>query len=275
MWLSVRLSRWLTGMDTSASPQLDDSLNDSLTDGEEDHSEGSPSPQVHTHTHTPCYKEGGVTTSLRCLWTVCGLLSDSIRTCRCRWQKQSLPVWLSSLCLTVKCCRSKGSSRPLRPLSYRVSRWEHAISKYHYQPARYCSPLVFKSLQIPSQVFQVTSLGASLKSIKTTPSGVSSPCRDPQKLKSCSGHCSSLSSHICQCEFAVRYQVNVIKWSLKSFLQSVKTSLKSSWSVNVLWTKGENSAAQCCRSSDVRVSVLVNQDLGAMCKSYSGAVHAV
>lgn len=46
-------------MDTSASPQMDDSLNDSLTDGEEDHSEGSPSPQVHTHTHTPCYKEGG------------------------------------------------------------------------------------------------------------------------------------------------------------------------------------------------------------------------
>ncbi|XP_010751904.3 cAMP-responsive element modulator isoform X1 [Larimichthys crocea] len=33
-------------MDTSASPQMDDSLNDSLTDGEEDHSEGSPSPQV-------------------------------------------------------------------------------------------------------------------------------------------------------------------------------------------------------------------------------------
>ncbi|KAM9844778.1 cAMP-responsive element modulator isoform 1-T1 [Aulostomus maculatus] len=35
-------------MDASVSPQLDSSLNDSVTDGEENHSEASPSPQIAT-----------------------------------------------------------------------------------------------------------------------------------------------------------------------------------------------------------------------------------
>ncbi|XP_071347049.1 cAMP-responsive element modulator-like isoform X1 [Trachinotus anak] len=46
-------------MDTSVSSQLDSSLNDSVTDGEENHSEASPSPQVSVAAESP-----GVTVQL-------------------------------------------------------------------------------------------------------------------------------------------------------------------------------------------------------------------
>lgn len=73
------MTRWLT-MDASVSPQLDSTLNDSEADGEENHSEASPSSvdpnQVCTHTHThlrikcPVIEaDRGASVCLQCQWT--------------------------------------------------------------------------------------------------------------------------------------------------------------------------------------------------------------
>lgn len=142
--LSARVSRW-ESMDTSTSSQLDSTLQDSVTDGEENNSDASQSPaasdQVHAHTQScdvhlchlntemlveTCYSSSvwDVLESLLHLW---------ILICVGRYLGlKSHLAWPLSTCLMVRWCRSKGSSRRLRPLSYshhksRLHRWGHRL----------------------------------------------------------------------------------------------------------------------------------------------------
>lgn len=124
------MTRWLT-MDASVSPQLDSTLNDSMADGEENHSEASPSSvdPNQVRTHTPQNKVSSDWSQQRSY----SMSSVSMNVpCRCRRQK-SLQVGLSSSCLTVRRCRSREWSRPLRPPSYsrhksRLLRWEREMT---------------------------------------------------------------------------------------------------------------------------------------------------
>lgn len=144
----------------------------------------------YTHTHLVIKWFKPITTS-KSLFVDFGV--NLLIRARRRRRLQSLQVWRLSSCLMGEQCRSKGSSRPLRPRSFshhrfRQSRWEQArplppfrllFSKtetslsckiliisttlqavwlYQYQQDPLCSPLAFKSV---------------FKSFKTSPSQIS------------------------------------------------------------------------------------------------------
>lgn len=158
---------------------------------------------THTHTHTPQNKVSSDWSRHRSYSMSSVSVNVLILACRCRRQK-SRP---SSSCLTVRRCRSREWSRPLRPPSYsrhksRLPRWEREMTSDNTTLELFYGSLASKS------VFKKKNLDY-MRAVSSQVLGQWSQ----------SSVCKQASSH--------RRQVQVKSIQVRSVRTSVKTSMSS------------------------------------------------
>lgn len=124
---------------------------------------------THTHTHTPQNKVSSDWSRHRSYSMSSVSVNVLILACRCRRQK-SRP---SSSCLTVRRCRSREWSRPLRPPSYsrhksKLPRWEREMTSDNTTQELFYGSLASKSVfkKKKSWLYQ-SSFKPSLRSVKS------------------------------------------------------------------------------------------------------------